>query len=150
MKPIMKEECIVFDIEAKDKNEVILTLVKKLKEKGDITDSDKFYNDVLAREELSPTYIGFNIGLPHGRTENVLNSAICFGRLKEEVLWNSETGEVVNIVILVAVPGADEENTHMKILSRLARKLMHEEFITALKTSEQEEVFNMLKEGLGE
>lgn len=149
MECIIKKECIVFDIEAAEKNEAIMTLVKRLKEQGDITDVNKFYNDVLAREELSPTSIGHDIGLPHGKTENVLNPAICLGRLKEKVLWNSETGEFASIIILIAVPGSDEENTHIKIISKLARQLMHQEFIEKLLTSSQEELFNILKEGLG-
>ena len=150
MESIIKRECIVFDIDVKEKNEAILILVKKLKEQGVITDTDKFYADVLAREGLSPTSIGNDIGLPHGKTENVLRPAVCFGRLKEKVLWNSETEEFANIIILIAVPGNDEDNTHIKIISRLARQLMHKEFIEKLLTSNEDNVFNMLKEGLGE
>jgi PTS system fructose-specific IIA component len=150
MNSIIKKECIIFDINEEEKDEAILTLVKKLKEQGDITDTTLFLEDVLARESLSPTALGNGIAIPHGRTENVLRPAICFGRLKDELLWNTETNEFVKIVILIAVPGNDRENTHMKIISKLARKLMHKEFIDKLLTSNNEEIFNMLKEGLGE
>lgn len=150
MNSIIQKDCIIFDIDKKEKNEAILVLVKKLREQGAITDTEKFYQDVLARENLSPTSIGNDIGLPHGKTENVLRPAICFGRLKEKVLWNAETGELANIIILIAVPGNDEENTHIKIISRLARQLMHKEFIDKLLISDKEEIFNMLREGLGE
>ncbi len=150
MNSIVKRECIIFDIDEKEKNEAILVLVKKLKEQGVITDTEKFYKDVLAREKLSPTSIGNDIGLPHGKTENVLRPAICFGRLKNKILWNPETGELANIIILIAVPGNDEENTHIKIISRLARRLMHKEFIEKLSISKKEEIYNIVKEGLGE
>ncbi|MGG7058809.1 PTS sugar transporter subunit IIA [Clostridium tertium] len=150
MESIIKKECIIFDIEEKEKNKVILALVTKLKEQGAITDIKKFYEDVLQREKLSPTSIGNDIGLPHGKTENVLKPAICFGRLKNKIIWNDETEEEANIIILIAVPGDDEENTHIKIISRLARKLMHKEFIDKLLISNREEIFNMLREGLGE
>lgn len=150
MDSIIKKECIIFEINEKEKDKAILTLVKKLKEQGAITDNEVFLEDVLARESLSPTALGNGIGLPHGRTENVLKPAICFGRLKNELLWDPETNELVNIIILIAVPGNDTENTHMKIISRLARQLMHKEFIDKLLTSNEEEIYNMLKEGLGE
>lgn len=150
MNSIIKKECIIFDINEKEKDEVILTLVKKLREQGDITDTTLFLEDVLAREALSPTALGNGIAIPHGRTENVLKPSICFGRLNNELLWNTETNEFVNVVILIAVPGNDTENTHMKIISRLARQLMHKEFIDKLITSNEEEIYNMLKEGLGE
>lgn len=150
MNSIIKKECIIFDINEKEKDEAILALVKKLKEQGNITDTTLFLEDVLAREALSPTALGNGIAIPHGRTENVLKPSICFGRLKDELLWNTETNEFVKIVILIAVPGNDTENTHMKIISRLARQLMHKEFIDKLLTSNEEEIYNMLKEGLGE
>ena len=136
MESIIKRECIVFDIDEKEKEKAILELVKKLKNQGNITDTEMFLEDVLAREKLSPTSLGNDIGLPHGRTENVLKTAVCFGRLKNK--------------ILIAVPSNDEENTHMKIISRLARKLMHKEFIDKLFIGDKEEIFNILKEGLGE
>lgn len=150
MESIIKRECIVFDIDEKEKEKAILELVKKLKNQGNITDTEMFLEDVLAREKLSPTSLGNDIGLPHGRTENVLKTAVCFGRLKNKILWNEETGEFAQIIILIAVPSNDEENTHMKIISRLARKLMHKEFIDKLFIGDKEEIFNMLKEGLGE
>ena len=131
MESIIKRECIVFDIDEKEKEKAILELVKKLKNQGNITDTEMFLEDVLA-------------------TENVLKTAVCFGRLKNKILWNEETGEFAQIIILIAVPSNDEENTHMKIISRLARKLMHKEFIDKLFIGDKEEIFNILKEGLGE
>ena len=128
MSSIIQKECIVFDIDTYDKNEAILTLVKKLKEQEKITSIDNFYQDVLDREKVAPTAIGYNIGLPHGRTNNVIEPAVCFGRLNNEIIWNEETKEVANIIILIAVPQDNEGNLHMQILSKLARKLMHEDF----------------------
>lgn len=44
------------------------------------------------------------MGLPHGKTSNVLRPSICFGRLLNPVIWNEKTGEKVKYVILIAVP----------------------------------------------
>ena len=54
MSSIIQKECIVFDIDTYDKNEAILTLVKKLKEQEKITSIDNFYQDVLDREKVAP------------------------------------------------------------------------------------------------
>lgn len=51
MSSIIQKECIVFDIDTCDKNEAILTLVKKLKDQEKITSVDDFYQDVLDREK---------------------------------------------------------------------------------------------------
>ena len=47
MSSIIQKECIVFDIDTYDKNEAILTLVKKLKEQEKITSIDNFYQEQL-------------------------------------------------------------------------------------------------------
>ena len=148
MSSIIQKECIVFDIDTCDKNEAILTLVKKLKDQEKITSVDDFYQDVLDREKIAPTAIGYHIGLPHGRTNNVIEPAVCFGRLNNDIIWNDETKEVANIIILIAVPQENEGNLHMQILSKLARKLMHEDFRNQLLNSEKEEIYKLLCEGL--
>lgn len=148
MSSIIQKECIVFDIDTCDKNEAILTLVKRLKGQKKITGVYDFYQDVLNRERIVPTAIGYKIGLPHGRTNNVIEPAVCFGRLNNEIVWNEKTKEVANIVILIAVPKDNNENLHMQILSKLARKLMHDDFRNQLTTSDKEEVYKLLCEGL--
>ena len=86
--------------------------------------------------------------MPHGRTNNVIEPAVCFGRLNNEIVWNEKTKEVANIVILIAVPKDNTENLHMQILSKLARKLMHDDFRNRLTISDKDEVYKLLCEGL--
>lgn len=148
MSQLLSENCIVFDIEADTKKEVIRSLVAELKAAGRITDQTLFYEDVLAREAVSPTFVGFDMGLPHGKTDNVLEASVCFGRTAKPVIWNEETGETADLVILIAVPLLEAGDTHMKILANLSRKLMHEEFRNSLRTSTKEDVYRILTEVL--
>ena len=141
---LISRNSIIFNIEAKTKEDVIKILANRLNENGNIKNLDAFYQDVLDREKLSPTYIGFDIGIPHGRTDNILSPAICFGKLKEPVLWNDSENEFAKLVILIAVPSSDKDNTHMKIISKLAREIMHEHFRTILLSGKEEEVYNTL------
>lgn len=150
MSHLLKKNCVVFDIDAQKKEEVILTLTKQLKEAGKIKDIDKFYNDVLAREAISPTYVGFDLGMPHGKTENVLEAAICFGRLKNPVIWDDETQDTVNMVIMIAVPDAEAGDTHLEILAKLSRNIMHDDFRDSLRTNDCDHVFSILTEILEE
>lgn len=148
MSQLLSENCIVFDIDANGKSDVIMTLVSELHKAGRITDAAKFYEDVLAREAITPTYVGFDMGLPHGKTDNVLEASVCFGRTTKPVVWNEESGETADLIILIAVPLLEAGDTHLKILANLSRKLMHEEFREALRTSTKEEVYNRLTEVL--
>ena len=127
---------------------MIHTLAAELGKAGKITDTEEFYNDVLAREAISPTFVGFDMGLPHGKTDHVLEASVCFGRTAEPVVWNEESGESADLIILIACPLAEAGDTHMKILANLSRKLMYEEFRESLRNSTKEQVYEILTEVL--
>lgn len=148
MSELISRNCIVFDIDADNKKDVLKVLVSELLQAGKITNADLFLQDVLAREAVSPTYVGFEMGMPHGKTDNVLEASVCFGRTLKPVLWNEEAGESADLIIMIAVPANEAGNTHMKILANLSRKLMHEEFRESLRKSGKEEVFAILEEVL--
>lgn len=148
MSQLISKNCIVFDIEADNKKDVLRILVEELEKTGRIKDAGMFLEDVLAREAISPTYVGFEMGMPHGKTDNVLEASVCFGRTKQPVIWNEEGGEAADLIIMIAVPSEEGGNTHMKILANLSRKLMHEEFRDTLRNSGRDEVFEILEEVL--
>lgn len=147
MGKLIEKNCIVFDIEG-EKQDVIRTLAGELFNAGKITDTEEFFQDALAREAIAPTFVGFDMGLPHGKTDHVLEASVCFGRTKAPVVWNEESGDTADLVILIAVPLSEAGNTHMKILANLSRKLMHEEFRESLRNSTKEQVYNILTEVL--
>ena len=147
MGKLINKNCIVFDIRG-EKKDVIHRLAVELGKAGKITDTKEFYKDVLAREAISPTFVGFDMGLPHGKTDHVLEASVCFGRTAEPVVWNEESGETADLIILIACPLAEAGDTHMKILANLSRKLMHEEFRESLRNSDEEQVYQILTEVL--
>lgn len=148
MSKLISKNCIVFDIDASEKKDVIKALVKELYAAGKITDEKMFFEDVLAREAIAPTYVGFEMGLPHGKTDNVLEASVCFGRTTKPVVWNEGSGEEADLVILIAVPVKESGDTHMKILANLSRKLMHEDFRESLRNSTKDQVYDILVEVL--
>lgn len=97
---------------------------------------ETFLKSVLDREELSTTGIGFRIAIPHGKSCAVAEPTVAFARLKKPLDWNSLDGEPVEVVFLLAVPSVSASDEHLRILSALARKLMHEEFKEKLFTSQ--------------
>ena len=147
MGKLINKNCIVFDIRG-EKKDVVHRLAVELGKAGKITDTEEFYKDVLAREAISPTFVGFDMGLPHGKTDHVLEASVCFGRTAEPVIWNEESGETADLIILIACPLAEAGDTHMKILANLSRKLMHEEFRDSLRNSDEEQVYQILTEVL--
>ena len=53
MSKLINENCIVFDMEG-SKKDIIRTLSGELYRAGKITDTEEFYQDVLAREAITP------------------------------------------------------------------------------------------------
>lgn len=145
---LIEKECVIFNIIENGKNEIIDKLVQSLKDKNKIKDKELFLKDVLNREALSPTSMGYEIAIPHGKSDEVIVPSVCFGRLKEPIIWNEETEETAQIIILIAVPKSDESNTHLKILSKLARKLMHEDFRNTLLNGDEEIIYKLMKNEL--
>ena len=56
-------------------------------------------------------------------------------RLANPVDWKSTDGQPVSIVILLASRNDKVDNVHMQIFAKLCRRLMHEDFRTALSTA---------------
>lgn len=53
MSKLINENCIVFDMEG-SKKDIIRILSGELYRAGKITDTEEFYQDVLAREAITP------------------------------------------------------------------------------------------------
>lgn len=95
-----------------------------------------FLNNVLERESLSTTGIGFGIAIPHGKCCAVSEPTVVFARLKKPLDWQSLDGDPVEAVFLLAVPKAAASNEHLRILAALSRKLMHDDFKETLRTAQ--------------
>lgn len=130
---VLDIEQIVMDLEALTKEEVINSLATKLEEKGVLTNKEYFMASVMEREEHSTTGIGNGIAIPHGKSEVVLEAAIAFAKLRNPVEWQSLDDQPVSIVIMLAIPDSEKGDTHLRLLSEIAVKLMDDEFVEALK-----------------
>ena len=140
---------IVEQLNVGSKNEAIESLIQELDKEGYLKDKGQFYLDVLERENSFPTYIGNEIGLPHSQSIGVENPCIVIGKLTKDIVW-TEDDEKVNLIFLIAVPKENEGNLHLKILSKLARLLMHDDFRNSIKTLEKKELLDLLYEKIEE
>jgi fructose-specific phosphotransferase system IIA component len=95
---------------------------------GLVRDTDAAVAAVLKREQEGTTGFGRGIAIPHGKSSVVAAPAVLFGRLTQPVDWKAMDGQPVHTLFLILVP--EESHTdHLQILAKLARKLMHDEFL---------------------
>ncbi|AZV57549.1 PTS sugar transporter subunit IIA [Clostridium sp. AWRP] len=143
MNDIINGDLVVLDLEASSKEEVIRKLSKLIEKQDKLIDFDGYVKQVFEREEDFPTSIGFDVAIPHGKSDSVKSAAVAFARLKKEVKWSEE--ESVKYVFLIAVPEKEAGDRHLQILAQLSRKIMREEFRTKLQeASSIEEILEAL------
>lgn len=142
-----KNLTIITDKKFKNKNEVISYLAN-LKNQNVIVPSD-YEKDVLERESVVSTYIGFGVAIPHAKSNSLKAPFVIYAKFTEGVIWD-ESDEKVNQVFMIGVPksenGQDENSRlHLKILSELSKSLMRPAFRDELIQAKEEEVFQLLK-----
>jgi multiphosphoryl transfer protein len=111
-----------------DKAEAIRELCGLCYLAGRCADIDALEAAVWAREETYSTGLGYGFAIPHCKSGSIDCGTLALLKLREPIEWGSLDGRPVRVVILLAMPAADTENTHLKVFAKLARKLMHEEF----------------------
>jgi fructose-specific phosphotransferase system IIA component len=99
----------------------------------------------MAREAQSTTGIGMGIAIPHGKSNAVKKTSIAFGRSERGVDFQSLDSELAHLFFLIAVP-EDAKDEHLRLLSQLSRKLVHQEVRQRLmETGSKEEVLKILE-----
>ncbi|MFH8990872.1 fructose-specific PTS transporter subunit EIIC [Streptomyces sp. NPDC017940] len=133
------------DRSADTKEAAARALAARMVDLGRVTDLDGFLADVAAREALMPTGLDGGIGIPHCRSAHVTEPTLAFGRSANGIDFGAPDGPA-DLVFLIAAPaGADD--AHLTILSALARRLMNEEFTSALRTASDAEAVAALIRG---
>jgi fructose-specific PTS system IIA-like component len=119
---------VIVDSDSTSKAEVIREIVNAFFVAGRADDPVAIEDAVWAREAVYSTGLGHGFAIPHCKTDAITSGSIGVVRLVEPVEWGSLDGEPVRCVILLCMRASDEEGLHMKVFSKLARRLMHPEF----------------------
>ncbi|WP_243057341.1 fructose-specific PTS transporter subunit EIIC [Nocardioides sp. SR21] len=131
-----------------DKHEVIRALARIVGDAGRATDVDQLIEDAFAREATSATGLPGGIAIPHCRTEGVSEPVLAFARLEPTVDFGAKDGPA-DIVFLICAP-AGGGNTHLQLLTKLARALVKPAFTDSLRDAETpEEVAELVTDVVG-
>ena len=121
------------DLTAMDRRATIEELAKLLEADGRVTDVPTYVDAVWAREqETGGTGMESGIAIPHAKSPAVARASVAFGRSETGVDFGAEDGRAADLIFLIAAPEG-EDDLHVRVLSRLARRLIHEGFRTALR-----------------
>lgn len=138
-------EAIILKLKSKDKIGVIKELTSPLSKKGTITDEEEFLKDILKRENLESTGIGFGVAIPHARTKAVKKLVLAFGRSIQGIDFSSIDGKPSYLVFLIAAP-EDEKSEYILILAKLSKILRREDIRRKLRgTEDAKEVIEIIE-----
>ncbi|MGQ1798221.1 PTS fructose transporter subunit IIABC [Kocuria oceani] len=131
-----------------DKETVIGQLAALVQRTGRAEQLDGLLADAIARENKTATGIPGGIAIPHCRSAAVTEPTLVMARLAEGVPWGAKDGPA-DIVFFIAAPeGADQ--THLKLLAKLARSLMKKDFVASLRSARSEqEIVRIVDDALG-
>lgn len=124
----LKEERMILDLKASNKEDAINELAGLLKNTEEISDFDSFRKDVFERESVGSTGIGNNVAIPHARTDSVTDFVVAFGRSSNGVEFNSLDGKAVKFIFLMGTSKNKNLNSYLMILSHLTRLLNKADF----------------------
>lgn len=133
-KDVIKKKMILLQQDAKTKDEVLRHLIEAAAENQLITEQQPFLEAVLNREAEVPTAIGYQIAIPHGKSNTVGAPFIGFLQTKKDFIWTKGHEEEVKLIFLIGVPMENENNIHLKFISQLSKKLLDEDFREQLLT----------------
>jgi mannitol PTS system EIIA component len=131
---ILSPENIRFNASVDSKEEAIRLTGQLLVERGYVKPA--YVDTMLEREQLTSTYMGNYVAIPHGTEagkENVIESGIVIVQVPDGVDFGD--GNIVKLLIGIAAKG-DE---HLEILSKIALVVAEEENVHQIVQAETAE-----------
>ena len=134
-------------VEASAQEDVFSALANKAVELGVAKDAAAIVADYEEREREATTGFGGGVAIPHSKTDNVSDATLLFARLSQPVEWQALDGAPVSTVISILAPTAGAD-VHLQLLAKLARKLMHADFVEVLKNGTFDEAYAAIQGAL--
>lgn len=97
------------------------------------------FDTLLARERLGSTGVGRGIAIPHGVIPSLKAPIGAFVRLAKGIDFDAMDGIPVSLLFAILVPEGGEE-THLSILSQLARRFSDPEFCNAIRQAQSSDI----------
>ncbi|MFL2029377.1 PTS fructose transporter subunit IIA [Loigolactobacillus zhaoyuanensis] len=145
MTDLFTRDQINSNIDGTTQTEILTNLANWATDLGIAKDADQLVKDYQAREQESTTGFGNGIAIPHAKSNNIEHAAILFARGTTDVEWAALDDKPVNVWISLLVPD-NQADTHLKLLAKLSRQLIHQDFIQLLKTGTADEVYARITE----
>ena len=115
---------VLLDLRGKTAGEAVWEIVELLRESGELSKANEFFDAVMAREEKVSTVANGGVAFPHARTDLVEEMLLGIGRSVGGIPFGP--GRIpVHLIFLIAVP-QQMVNDYLICVGGLARRLNRE------------------------
>lgn len=146
---IINENLIRLDADLATQEAVFQELSKMAYLNNRVTNQQVIVTGLKMREAETTTGFGNGIAIPHTKNKAVKKPTVIVLRNKQLINWHSLDGKPVNTIISLLVP-VDRGDTHLRMLAKLSRQMMHREFTDALKFDDQQQILTTISAVLQE
>ncbi len=137
---LLDEACIDLNACPTNKDEAIDMAVALMERCGAISNTKKYRDLVLKRENECSTGIGGGIAIPHGKGSVVLRPALAALVIKNGVDFDAVDEAPIHLLFMIAAP-VQEDNIHLDVIGRLSKLLIDESFVEKLKNADSPRTF---------
>jgi PTS system nitrogen regulatory IIA component len=123
---IISPDCIIPNLVAKNREEVLLELTSVLAKKHKEVNLGEVTQTLLNREKDGTTGIGRGVAIPHVRVSEISNNLIVVGRSVKGIDFSALDGKPVHLFFLLLAP---KEGIYLKVLAHISRKCQSEGFL---------------------
>ena len=147
----LKTENIYLKTSLEDKYAVLCFIAEELQRKGLIGDAETLTEGLLQREKTMSTGIGNGICFPHTTSPDLTEAALMVIRPLKPVEFEALDKLPVDIIMAIIVP-ENQTALHLQMLAGMSRLCRVPEFLTIVRSAEDEgamlEEIKNLEEGM--
>lgn len=126
---------------------IILELAGRLQQQHHIDATSVFVDSVMAHDEFASAILD-DVAFPLGRSSTVRELSFAVGITKQPIHWLSPRSQLVQMVILIAVPPQDEDR-YLSLVPAFSSLFKNKTIVPALrKVAESEAMFNLFCQAL--
>ena len=147
MADFVKSSPVFLDDPAKNVDEALEFLSKKMVELGYAADEKAVLDAFKARESEGATGMMDGFAIPHAKRDAIQPPAVLLVKFAGDIEWESMAKTPIKVAIAICTPQEDKGTTHLQLLSEVAIMLTKESFRSALLTCDDPEKLAAIVEG---
>jgi PTS system fructose-specific IIA component len=140
---------VFLDNSATTSDEALAFLSDEAVKLGAGSDSAAILKAFKAREQEGSTGMMGGFAIPHAKSAAITDAAVEVVKFSGDVAWKTMDDKPVRVAIALLIPDNEAGTTHLKLLSKVAVMLMHEDFCkSVLSSTDPAQIAKIINDGL--